>query len=83
MSEEIFSYTDVVDIYVPLLNEGTDVVRPTKAISLGRMRYKILPTPNYSPDLEEWEFPPGSIVECRIENREGKRVLVARHSVTV
>jgi hypothetical protein len=81
MSEEMVSYTDTVDIYVPLLNEGTDVVRPTKAIPLGRMRYKVLPTSDYSPDLEEWEFPPGSIVECRIENREGKQVLVARHKV--
>ncbi|GIW90144.1 MAG: hypothetical protein KatS3mg109_0576 [Pirellulaceae bacterium] len=81
MSGEMVSYTDTVDIYVHLLNEGTDVVRPTKAIPLGRMRYKILPTSDYSPDLEEWEFPPGSIVECRIENREGKQVLVAWRKV--
>jgi len=78
MSEEMASYTDAVDIYVPLLNEGTDVIRPTKGIPFGGTRYKILPAAECSADLEEWEFPPGSMVECRIERREGKQVLVAR-----
>lgn len=79
MSEEMDSYTNAVEIYVPLLNEGTDVVRPTKGISLGDMKYQVLPTPDYSTLSEEWEFPPGSIVECRIERREGKQMLLARH----
>jgi hypothetical protein len=82
MSEEMASYTDAVDMYVPLLNEGTDVVRPTKGVPLGGTRYKVLPIPDYSADLEEWEFPPGSIVECRIERRKGKQVLVARNRAT-
>jgi len=79
MSEEMDSCTDTVEIYVPLLNEGTDVVRPTRGIPLGKMNYKLLSTPDYCTDSEEWEFPPGSIVECRIEQREGKQVLVARN----
>jgi hypothetical protein len=30
MSAETASSTRLIDIYVPLLNEGTDVLRPTK-----------------------------------------------------
>jgi len=73
------TYTEAVEIYVPLLHEGTDVVRPTKGLPLGGTKYKVLPIPGYLPSSEEWEFPPGSIVECRIETREGKPVLVARN----
>lgn len=81
MSEEMDSRIDNADIFVPLLNEGTDVVRPTKGISLGGTRYRVLPIADYSADLEEWEFPPGSVVECKLEKREGKEVLVARQKV--
>jgi hypothetical protein len=82
MSERKASNTDAVEIYVPLLNEGTDVVRPTKGIPLGGMKYQVLPTPNYSALFEEWEFPPGSIVECRMVQREGEHVLVAQNRVS-
>ena len=75
------SRTDTVEIYVPLLNEGTDVCRPTKGLPLGPMRFKILPTADYSAELEEWEFPPGSVVECKIEKRDNREVLVARSQV--
>jgi hypothetical protein len=78
MSEEMVSYTNAVEIYIPLLNEGTDVCRATKGLPLGEMRFKVLPTPTYSSELEEWEFPPGSVVECKLENRENREVLVAR-----
>jgi len=77
MSEEMVSYIESVEIYIPLLNEGTKVCRPTKALRLGDMRFKVLATPDYSPDAEEWEFPPGSVVDCRIEKRENRDVLVA------
>lgn len=82
MSEEMASYTDTVEIYVPLLYEGIDVVRLTKGVPLSRAKFKILPIPDYAADLEEWEFPPGTVVECKKESREGKMVLVARHKAT-
>ena len=82
MSEEMASYTDAVEIYVPLLYEGIDVVRLTKGVPLSRAKFKILPIPDYAADLEEWEFPPGTVVECKKESREGKMVLVARHKAT-
>ena len=65
-------------VYVPLLREGTPVVRPTQAVPLGDGRFRVLATLNYDPDDETWEFPPGSIVRCRKETWSGNEVLVAR-----
>jgi hypothetical protein len=78
MSEETASSTRIVPIYVPLLNEGTSVVRPTQGVKLGDHVYRVLPTRDYDPDDEEWEFPPGSVVECAREVRSGQEILVAR-----
>jgi hypothetical protein len=78
MSEATVSCTSPVEIYVPLLNEGTDVIRPTSALPVGEKQYKVLPTQGYAAELEEWQFPPGSIVTCAIEVHDGKEVLVAR-----
>ena len=50
-----------VKIFVYLLGEGTDVWRPTDAVSIGDGLFKILPTPGYDTEDEVWEFPPGSI----------------------
>jgi hypothetical protein len=55
---------NTVKIYIPLLEEGTDTWRPTQAISLGKDLYKVLPTPDYNPRSELWEFLPGSTVRC-------------------
>ena len=49
-------------VYVRLLDEGTDVWRPTRAVALVDGLYRILPTSDYDPDGEHWEFPPGSLV---------------------
>lgn len=82
MSEEMVSCIYAVGIYIPLLNEGTDVIRPTKGAPVGERLFQVLPTPDYSPDLEEWEFPPGSIVQCALEKRESREVLVARSRIS-
>jgi hypothetical protein len=49
-------------IYVKLLDEGTDVVRPVPARRLSEGIYEVLPTANYDPKDESWEFSPGSKV---------------------
>jgi hypothetical protein len=72
------SSTSALMIYIPLLNEGTSVVRPTQAVKLGENLYRVLPTQSYDPNDEEWEFPPGSVVECVLKTRSGREVLVAR-----
>jgi hypothetical protein len=78
MSAEIASSTSILVVSVPLLNEGTSVVRPTQGVKLGDNVYRVLPTRDYDPDDEEWEFPPGSVVECILETRDGQEILVAR-----
>ncbi len=56
--------TNTTMVYVPLLDEGTPTVRGTQAIPLENGLYKILPTPEYDPEDETWEYLPGSIVRC-------------------
>ena len=53
-----------VRIHVRLLDEGTEVSRPTEALNLGNGLFRILPSRDYDPEDESWEFPPGSIVRC-------------------
>lgn len=68
-----------VEIYVPLCDEGTPTVRGTQAVPLGDNLYKILPTPNYDPEDETWEFLPGSVVRCDMptDPRNGEQFLRA------
>ena len=49
-------------IYMPLLNEGTEVWRPVQAEPLGGDLFRVL---GKGPDLEVWQFPPGTVVRCR------------------
>jgi hypothetical protein len=64
-------------IYIRLLDEGTDVLRPTEAEKLANGFFKVMPTPRYNPDDEKWEFIPGSVVRGVIRNMKGQDVLVA------
>ena len=79
MSAETASSTNVIEIYVPLLNEGTDVLRPTKGRVVGKDAVEVVAATRYDPSIEEWEFPPGSRVRCTAEFRDGRTLLVARH----
>ena len=80
MSEETDFCTETV--FVTLLHEGTTVLRPTRGIRLSDGVYRLLPTIDYDAETEAWQFPPGSVVECQLEERSGKRVLVARNTVS-
>jgi len=67
-------------IYMPLLNEGTKVLRPVVAHYMGDNLYKIIGTEDglQSDDLdEEWLFPIGSHVTCKIEQNGNEMILVA------
>ncbi len=79
MSAETASSINAIEVYVPLLNEGTNVLRPTTGLLLGENVVQVLPTSDYDPAVEEWEFPPGSKVKCVTETRGGRQLLVARH----
>jgi hypothetical protein len=81
MPTEMGCRIEPVVLYVPLLDEGTSVFRPTTGEALGDRRYRVLPVPGYSEELKRWEFVPGSIVECYLENHSDGNVLVARKQV--
>jgi hypothetical protein len=66
-------------IYMPLLNEGTKVVRPVIAYDLGSNIYKILgDKQGLTPEEldEEWLYPIGSYVACKTEQNESDTILV-------
>ncbi len=73
--------TNPIQIYIPLLNEGTDVIRPTTGLVVSQGVIQVEPTADYDPELEEWEYPPGTRVRCAREFRGGNEVLVARQRV--
>jgi hypothetical protein len=81
MSAETASSIKTVDLYIPLLNEGTEVLRPTQGLLLAPDAVQVLATADYDPAVEEWEFPPGSKVRCVSEMRNGRTLLVARQHV--
>ncbi len=72
--------SDARTVYVQLLEEGTLVWRPTKAENLGEGRYRLLPTDNYDPEDETWQFLPGSVVVCEMRRLSGGDCLVALRS---
>jgi hypothetical protein len=71
MSAQMGTSTETVVLYIPLLNEGTDVWRPTKGVVLGPDTVQVLATEDYDPNTEEWAFPPGSTVRCAKEVKSG------------
>ena len=78
MSEEMDSSTNaLIEIHVRLLDEGTEVFRPTRALDLGEDRFQILATADYDPELETWEFVPGSIVRAGLRSHESGQYRIA------
>jgi hypothetical protein len=73
--------TNEIRLYVPLLNEGTDVLRPTTGVVLDSGVVCICATHDYNPEFETWAFLPGSKVRCVSECRGGREILVARQRV--
>lgn len=69
---------EVIPIYVPLLDEGTVVIRLTNGEWLMDNIFRILPTVDYDPNMETWMFMPGTMVECFVETWQGNQVLVAQ-----
>jgi hypothetical protein len=77
--------TEMHVIHIQLLNEGTRVFRPTQGELIEDMVFKVLPTENYDPDDETWEFPPGKIVRCErgiLKSLGNKEVLIAVEEIS-
>jgi len=67
-----------VAIHISLLEEGTPTWKLIQALDLGNGLYKLLPTENYDPEDEIWEFEPGSIVVGQKRHTDtGENILVA------
>ena len=67
----------IVQIYVLLLNESTEIWRPVEALKLGKNFYQII-SPNPEPDVEKWQFNKGEKVLCSQKTfSDGKSGLVA------
>ncbi len=64
-----------VEIYIHLPEDSAS--RPTQAIVLGNNVYQVLPTLDYDPEDEAWEFVPGTLVRCEEREYQGKRYLQA------
>jgi len=78
MSEAMDPSTTSDDIvFVRLLDEGTSVYRPTRAARISDQVYRLEASPNYDPEDETWEFPPGSTVRCERKRINDDIVLVA------
>lgn len=71
-----------IEIYVRLLDEGTEAARPTEALCLPGDLFKLLPTPGFDPTDECWEFPPGSIVAAQLQTWSSGQILLAVEAVT-
>ena len=68
--------TNLVQIYIALLDEGVDVWRPVQAEHLSGNVYRIL-SQSYDRTIESWQFEPGDVVLCEmVESSEG-RILAA------
>ncbi len=78
MSEGTDTDMENPEVFVGLLDEGVDVLRPTRAVACGGSRFRLLGPEDHDPEEERWEFPPGSVVECRLEVRAGREIRVAR-----
>jgi hypothetical protein len=66
-----------LDVYVRLLDEGTIVYRPARAVSTGPNTAKLLAAPQYDAGDEHWEFAPGAHVRLERRRLGGDEVLVA------
>ena len=60
-------------IYVAILDEGTDVWRPVEAVEVSKGLFRIV-SKNAHPDNEHWEFTTGEIVRCQSKEFSGGSV---------
>ncbi|MEN9855021.1 MAG: hypothetical protein RLZZ157_147 [Pseudomonadota bacterium] len=69
--------TDIHVVFVRLLGEGTEVMRPVHALLENSGCYRLLAPSDYDCEEETWEFPPNSIVLCKVQVNSGEWIRVA------
>jgi len=70
----------MTEIFVPLLDEGTDVWRPAPA---AHVKADVYGVPRETSEDEHWKFSPGQLVRCRQQQLSGGDCLVAFESATI
>ena len=65
-------------ICVCVLDKGAYVSRPATGVCLRENVYELPIPSDYDAADEQWEFPPGSVVECKPEKWRDDIILVAR-----
>jgi hypothetical protein len=73
----MISNTNTDIVFVRLLEDGTDVMRPVPAVYISEDFYRLSATVDYDPEFETWEFPPNSKVRCERQEFGSDRILVA------
>jgi hypothetical protein len=68
MSAVMVSNTEMETVFVRLLDEGTDVMRPVQAERIRPEIFRLFEPADYDPEYETWEFVPGSLVRCEIRH---------------
>lgn len=64
----------ITTIYMPLLDEGTEVWRPVEAMKITDLGYMVTENPQFE---GEWAFQPGHILRCEERQLSGETQLVA------
>ena len=77
----MLSHIKVMTVYVSLLDEGVDVWRPVSAERVEEDVYRIVEEAP-GPEDEKWEFLPGQLVRCRLQQLSVGEFLVAYEAVT-
>lgn len=57
-----------IELHVRLLNEKTEIFRPTRALKLGGGLFKLVASPDYESGGEAWEFLPGATVRAEFHH---------------
>jgi hypothetical protein len=71
------SSTEIETIFVRLLDEGTDVMRPVQAAKVVSGNFRLIEPTDYDPEYETWEFAPDSIVRCETRRVADQMILIA------
>ncbi|MDQ3687015.1 MAG: hypothetical protein M3430_15675 [Acidobacteriota bacterium] len=71
----------ITEIYIALLNEGTEVYRPVQALLANDDAYLII-SDSPTPEDEHWQFSTRDIVKCKVRTfSDGVTRLVAYEKV--
>lgn len=74
--------SNIEKVFVRLLDEGTNVMRPVAAQKVGGGVFHLLETLGYDPEYETWEFLPGSFVRCEPAVCGEEKILMAVQQVS-